>query len=68
MLRRRTPHLGDYTTMSRTIALGVIVAVVTVGGITLATKLPQPAAAQQPLDPAIVASHLQQMRDQEALP
>jgi len=25
-------------------------------------------AAREPLDPAIVASHLQQMRDQEALP
>ena len=29
---------------------------------------PYDAAAQQSIDPAIVATHLQQMRDQEALP
>jgi hypothetical protein len=39
------------------------------GAITLTLfKLPKPAAAQQAADPAIVATHLQQMRDQEALP
>jgi hypothetical protein len=44
------------------------VAPFTTGAITLATKLSKQAAAQSPLDPAIVAGHLQQMRDQEALP
>ena len=54
--------------MLRTIALAIIVALFTAGAITLATKLPRPAAAQQPLDPAIVATHLQQLQDQLALP
>ena len=55
--------------MLRTIALATIAAVLTVAAITLATKLPKPAAAEQEaIAPAIVSSHLQQMRDQEALP
>ena len=50
------------------IVLATIVALLTAAAIMLSSKLPKPAAAQHSIDPAIVSSHLQQMRDQEALP
>jgi hypothetical protein len=53
--------------MLRTIALATIVALLA-AAIILASKLPKPAAALEAIDPSIIASHLQQMRDQVALP
>jgi hypothetical protein len=50
------------------IVLATILALLTAGAITLATKLPKSAAALEAANPAIVTTHLQQMRDQEALP
>jgi hypothetical protein len=53
---------------------GVVLALLTGGAITLSSKLPKPAAALEPrlapspLDPAIITTHLLQMRDQMALP
>jgi len=54
--------------MLRTVTLGVIVAVFTAGAITLADRLSKPAAAQAPLDPAIVAAHLRTLAPDLALP
>jgi hypothetical protein len=46
-----------------------VLATLAAGAITLTLfKLPKPAAAQQSIDPAIVSTHLQQMRDQVAPP
>ena len=61
-------QFGDFTAMLRTIALATIVALLTAVAIILASKLPKPAAALEAIDPSIIASHLQQMRDQVALP
>jgi hypothetical protein len=59
MLRRGCRiSVRDFTAMLRTIALATIVA----------SKLPKPAAALEAIDPSIIAGHLQQMRDQVALP
>jgi hypothetical protein len=54
--------------MLRTIALATIVALLTAGAITLASKLSKQAAAQQSLAPAIVTSHLHQLQGELALP
>jgi hypothetical protein len=54
--------------MPKIIVFGAMLALLAAGAITLEFKLPKPAAAQQSIDPAIVASHLLKMRDQEALP
>jgi hypothetical protein len=54
--------------ISRLIMFGSVLALLTAGALTLSSKLPKPAAAQQAIDPAIVAGHLLTMRDQEALP
>jgi hypothetical protein len=66
---RSARDISDWVhAMRKTVALAITVALFTAAAITLAAKLPKPAAAQQPLDPAIVTTHLLQMRDQEALP
>ena len=55
--------------LSRLIVFGAVLALLTAGALTLSSKLPKPAAAlDEAIDPAIVSTHLQQMRDQEALP
>ena len=54
--------------MLRTIALAIIVALFTAAAITLAGRLSKPAASEQPLDPAIVASHLRALAPDLALP
>ena len=54
--------------MLRAIALAIIVALFTAAAITLADRLSRPAAAGQPLDPAIVATHLRALTADLALP
>ena len=54
--------------LSRLIVFGAVIAILAAGAVALSFKLPKPAAAVEAIDPAIVASHLKQMRDQEALP
>jgi hypothetical protein len=55
--------------LSRLIVFGVVLAMLTVGAITLTLfKLPKPAAAQQSIDPAVVTRHLQQLQNDLALP
>jgi hypothetical protein len=54
--------------MLRTIALATIVALLTAAAITLAAKLPKPAAALESIDPAIVTIHLQKLQGDLALP
>ena len=54
--------------MFRTIALATIVALLTAAAITIADRLSKPAAAGQPLDPAIVATHLRALDPDLALP
>ena len=46
------------------------VALLTAVAITLATKLPRPAAAQhhERIDPAILGTHLKKLQGEEALP
>ena len=61
-------QLGDFTAMLRTIALATIVALLTAAAITLASKLPKPAAALEAINPAIVSSHLHQLQGELALP
>jgi hypothetical protein len=66
---RSARDISDWVhAMRKTVALAILVAVLTAAAITLASKLPKSAAAQRSIDPAIVTTHLQQMRDQEALP
>ena len=46
-----------------------VLAILAAGAITLTLfKLPKPAAAQHSIDPAIVTTHLQQLRGELALP
>ena len=48
---------------------GAVLALLAAGAVTLTLiKLPKPAAAQQSIDPAIVTTHLQQLRNELALP
>jgi hypothetical protein len=54
--------------MRKTIVLATIVALLTAGVIALEFKLPKPAAAQQPIDPAIISSHLLKLQPDLALP
>jgi len=58
--------------MRKMIVLATTVALLTAAAITLATKLPKPAAAQhhsaKPIDPAILSGHLQKLQGEEALP
>jgi hypothetical protein len=55
--------------MARLILLGGVLALLAVGATTLA-KVPKPAAAQhhEPIDPAILATHLQTLTGEMALP
>ena len=57
--------------MTRFIFLGGVLALLAVGAITL-VKIPKPAAAQhhaaEPLDPAVLTTHLQKLRGEQALP
>ncbi|HMF23386.1 MAG TPA: hypothetical protein VKG24_14840 [Pseudolabrys sp.] len=54
--------------MRKMIVFATLVALLTAAAITLASRLPKQAAAQQSLDPALLTTRLQQMQDQEALP
>jgi hypothetical protein len=47
---------------------GAVLALLTVGALTLSSKLPKPVAALESIDPAIVTTHLQSLRDELALP
>ena len=54
--------------MARLILLGGVLALLAVGATTLA-KVPKPAVAHhQPIDPAILNTHLQKLQGEEALP
>ena len=56
--------------MRKMIVLATTVALLTAAAITLATKLPKPAAAQhhERIDPAILGMHLKKLQGEEALP
>jgi hypothetical protein len=54
--------------ISRIIVFAAVLALLAVGAITLSSKLPKPAAAFESIDPAIVTTHLQQLRGELALP
>jgi hypothetical protein len=48
---------------------GAVLGLLAAGAITLTLfKIPKPVAAQQSIDPAIVTTHLQKLRDELALP
>ena len=73
MLPRPRFHFGDKKVLSklasRLIVFGAVLALLAAGAVTLTLiKLPKPAAAQQSIDPAIVTTHLQQLRNELALP
>ena len=52
----------------RFIVYSAVIALLTAGAITLASKLPHPAAALESIDPAIVTTHLQALQGELALP
>ena len=52
----------------RFIVYSAVIALLTAGAITLASKLPKPAAALESIDLAIVTTHLQQLQSDLALP
>ena len=54
--------------MPRFIVYSAVIALLTAGAITLASKLPKPAAALESIDPAIVTTHLQALQGDLALP
>ena len=68
----RQIHFGDKKVLSkllsRIIVFGAVLALLAVAAITLSSKLPKPAAALESIDPAIVTTHLQSLRDELALP
>ena len=47
---------------------GAVLALLTVGALTLSSKLPKPAAALESIDPAIVSTQLQKLQPDLALP
>ena len=47
---------------------GAVLALLAVAAITLSSKLPKPAAALESIDPGMVTTHLQSLRDELALP
>jgi hypothetical protein len=53
--------------MARYILLGCVLALLAVGAITLA-KLPKSAEANEPIDPAILTTHLQGLGAEMMLP
>ena len=54
--------------LSRIIVFAAVLALLAAGAIALGFKLPKPAATQHSIDPAIVTTHLQQLRGELALP
>jgi hypothetical protein len=54
--------------LSRFIVFAAVLALLAVAAITLSSKLPKSAAAFESIDPAIVTTHLQSLRDELALP
>jgi len=52
----------------RFIVYSAVIALLTAGAITLASKLPKPAVALESIDPAIVTTHLQALQGELALP
>ena len=55
--------------LSRINVFAAVLAILAAGAITLTLfKLPKSAAAQHSIDPAIVTTHLQQLRGELALP
>ena len=58
MLSKPVPRFIVYT---------AVIALLTAGAITLASKLPKPAAALESTDPAIVTTHLQAVKGDLAL-
>ena len=53
---------------SRIIVFGAVLALLAAGAVLMSSRLPRQAAALESIDPAIVTTHLQSLRDELALP